>query len=951
MVDIEYKMKYCVSMCVIFMTIFLLPLDWQKKDYDYVGSRNSEEIGFNNNISLKWAFFSTNQIPIYATPMISNGAVLLVLQNGLIYLLKEDNGSVIWQKNIFEETIATPIIDNNFIYLLTKSCNLHVLDFNTGNITYKKLFDATCMDSPVKEANILYISLGFPKNKIVKFDLNTKQQIEEFQDTRGQPFYASGRLDSNNFYVVSTSGMLYKLDKNNIQNVLWSTSFNSIISSWNVTIDNDAFYFFPSGNDLTIYKYNKSTNEILWSKGLSIPKPSFKVEIRNKDLRRMGIGYQSYNVNNNQSQKPSSGSGSSFQPNTAEPSGLASNFAMDSTHLCFIIGLPAYYLVCIDKATSNLVSTTFLHANTGILPIGSPVIKDDLVYYALPVDRKLYISNKNGVVQNSFDLNGEVYAGIVIANAKIFVATNKGALYVFETSANHAPSQPIIISPANLQEEIGDTVTINWEATDADRDNLTYTLELTDGITHQKHIFDNLTENSYTLSNLGLNTPYLVRVRSSDSKKAYSVWSDTITFFYKKLHQITPEPPTNLTITSSQSGSGIDFTVNWTPSSTVGIKYYKYTYRKSGENFLSEQQTTFTYFNLTTNCNDTSQFGCLEKEKNYEIQVRAISIDDLSSIPVSKTFFSGIPFLINNIPQNTLNLQEVIKIANPNDVIKIRAVTLLLSQSMIIDKPLKIQGDNPLTSFIGFDGFEKGIVVTNILPKSGTKTDFKPDVVVEISNLTIINATSGIEINAPTRIKNCVIAKSGTGILANADAEIINNTIADNTGNGISINGGSHIIKNNIIGDNGGVGINLTAGTINLIKYNVLFNNALGNVSSNVSLDNTNLTTFPVIFINKGNNDYREAEGSPSVDAGDPQDDFSLEPLPNGNRINAGAFGNTALATKTTVSQSPQTAAPGGCYTLPSNKKYDDSILLLLLLLAALQMYSKILRYQRAKIF
>lgn len=944
-------MKYYISIFVIFSAIFLLPLDWEKKDYDNVGSRNSEEAGFNSTISLKWAFFSPNQIPIYATPVVSNGAVLIILQNGLIYLLKEDNGSVIWQKNIFEETIATPIIDNGSIYVLTKSCNLHVLDFDTGNITYKKLFDATCMDSPVKDGSILYISLGFPKNKIVKFDLNTKQQVGEFRDTMGQPFYAAGRLDSNIFFATSTSGTLYKLDKNNITSVLWSSSFNSIISGWNVSVDNDAFYFYPSGNDWTIYKYNKSNNQVSWSKPLTIPKPSFKVEIRNRDIRRMGIPYESYTVDGTQSQKPSSGSGSSFAPNTTEPSGLASNFATDSTHLCFIIGLPGYYLICIDKATGDSISKTFLFANTGILPIGSPVIKDNLVYYGLPIDSKLYISNKSGVVQNSYNLNGKVYAGIVAANAKIFVATNKGSLYAFETTGNRAPSKPIINSPANLQEENGTTVIVSWEASDVDGDALTYTLEVTDGITKEKRIFSDLTQKNYTLTNLGLNTPYLVRVRSfeSGSKKAYSVWSDKITFFYKKFLRITPESPTNLTVTTLQSGSGLDFAVSWTASSTVGIKHYKYTYRKSGEDFLTEQETTLTTFNLTTNCSDTAQFGCLEKDKNYEVRVKTVSVDDLSSSPVTKTFFSGAPFFINNVPQTTLSFQDVVNVANANDTIKIMAGTLQLSQPIIINKPLKIQGDNPLGSVINFDGFEKGIVISNILPK--TRTNFKPDVVVEISNLAIIGATTGIEINAPTKVKNCVIAKGGTGVVANSDTEIINNTISDNTGNAISINSGTHLIKNNIIVDNGGTGVSLTAGILNTLRYNVFFNNTMGNVSAGITLDNTNITGFPVTFINEGNNDYREVEGSPSVDAGDPQDDFSLEPLPNGDRINAGAFGNTALATKTTVSQSPQTAAAGGCYMVPTGNNYDSSILLLLLFLTIIYVYSKVLRYQRAKIF
>ena len=37
---------------------------------------------------------------------------------------------------------------------------------------------------------------------------------------------------------------------------------------------------------------------------------------------------------------------------------------------------------------------------------------------------------------------------------------------------------------------------------------------------------------------------------------------------------------------------------------------------------------------------------------------------------------------------------------------------------------------------------------------------------------------------------------------------------------------------------------------------------------------------------------------SPCIDAGDPDEPFSAEPLPNGNRVNLGAYGNTPEASK-----------------------------------------------------
>ncbi|MCB0587142.1 MAG: right-handed parallel beta-helix repeat-containing protein [Phaeodactylibacter sp.] len=56
-----------------------------------------------------------------------------------------------------------------------------------------------------------------------------------------------------------------------------------------------------------------------------------------------------------------------------------------------------------------------------------------------------------------------------------------------------------------------------------------------------------------------------------------------------------------------------------------------------------------------------------------------------------------------------------------------------------------------------------------------------------------------------------------------------------------------------------------------------------------------NINTNPV-FVNRYTEDYHLHSISPCIDKGDPEDDFSHEPQPNGGRINMGAYGNTSEA-------------------------------------------------------
>ncbi len=135
------------------------------------------------------------------------------------------------------------------------------------------------------------------------------------------------------------------------------------------------------------------------------------------------------------------------------------------------------------------------------------------------------------------------------------------------------------------------------------------------------------------------------------------------------------------------------------------------------------------------------------------------------------------------------------------------------------------------------------------------------------------------------------------------------------------------IVRNNIIRNSHGFGINDILGDSNkhkfIIKYNDLFNNEAGDYNNTNST--TDLHVDPLFVnapssydspINPENVDFHlkslsghwnnsiwinDAKTSPCIDAGDPNSDFSKEPKPSGKRINIGAYGNTANASKSII--------------------------------------------------
>jgi parallel beta-helix repeat protein/predicted outer membrane repeat protein len=193
-----------------------------------------------------------------------------------------------------------------------------------------------------------------------------------------------------------------------------------------------------------------------------------------------------------------------------------------------------------------------------------------------------------------------------------------------------------------------------------------------------------------------------------------------------------------------------------------------------------------------------------------------------------------------------------------------------------------------------------------------------------------------IDEGANVRMKNELISgnvctgsnKNGAlyvdGLRANGNAKTIleNCTVADNTGgndsygHAIFVEGGSEVIANNSIFYGNQCPDNqndfyVEAASSLIVDYSIFMSGKLGDGAFSMA---NSLQADPLFADNtygdyhlksKGgrwNNDLEQwivdTVHSPGIDAGDPVSDFSNEPLPNGDRINLGCFGNTIQASK-----------------------------------------------------
>ena len=189
----------------------------------------------------------------------------------------------------------------------------------------------------------------------------------------------------------------------------------------------------------------------------------------------------------------------------------------------------------------------------------------------------------------------------------------------------------------------------------------------------------------------------------------------------------------------------------------------------------------------------------------------------------------------------------------------------------------------------------------------------------QVKGFTIKNGGSGIFVSHDSmNISNNIIHACARGILLTGqDLAFINNSIA-RTDCGIYVrkpaDANSPIpsltFKNNIMSDsnyplyvytdtNSEVGID--PALVHQVVHDYSFNLISTRFPSNSGLSGfgTHNVYSDPYFVDPNQGDYHLKTYSPCIDAGDPNSDFSLEPEPNGGRINLGAFGNTLQAQKT----------------------------------------------------
>ena len=190
--------------------------------------------------------------------------------------------------------------------------------------------------------------------------------------------------------------------------------------------------------------------------------------------------------------------------------------------------------------------------------------------------------------------------------------------------------------------------------------------------------------------------------------------------------------------------------------------------------------------------------------------------------------------------------------------------------------------------------------------------------------------TTGVQLaNGAVARNNVIYRNTGRGVLVSGanGAQVVHNTVYEPSADGIHVAAGSSnaLIRNNIVWVQAGYGLrvdlNSQAGFDS--DYNNLFASGSGRIGwwqkdftdlygwmVEVKSDLHSIGYTPLDptlddprFVNVAADDFHVADFvSTGIDSGDPASAFDLEPAPAGTRVDLGAYGNTAEASKAPTS-------------------------------------------------
>lgn len=803
----------------------------------------------------------------FCSPVAADGRVFVGVGKTL-YALEAATGDILWEVDLGGGVDATPAVWNGAVYAVTRAGSLVRLSARTGRVMRRSSADATILSSPlVTESGRAVIGVGLPRNQIRGYSLSRPEKRIWSIDL-SRPCYGSAAGAQGRVVIGANNATFYALDEET-GDAAWHYGVSSgEVDVVSVCVAGGTAYLATSGL-ATVHAADLSTGEILWTRqpgGVSggVKTGSFAATADRLVLLRL------------------EGSGPSAKSTLSV---LDRGSGNDLWRWQQISGapVPGFY--------------------------SSPAVAADKIFAC--IDKTLKVFPLTGTApEESHELGATVHSSPTPANGRVHVNAD-GTLYTFQ-SGNYAPDAPVSgFSPADGEQVAGGSVTLSWNpAYDPNHgaDGLRYIVRGDDDgevaedwdweiVTAQGQV-----STAVPATDLRPDTTIHWRVRAQDADGALSTWSRIRSFGYA---QAAGEPET-APVGFAATPNDRSVTLTWQPPPAGVPPHYDLAVMTAGDDgvdipywIIDGAETSLTIHGLANGVEHT--FVLVARHAGTHSPGVFVTV-----APGPRVRLRG----ADGTETTYATLQDAAAAARSGDTI-LAGAGVFTGETVELPAGVSLEGESPSATIVAAANprapavrVQGGRALSEFQGASENKLPV-------VRNLTVRGASEGIlvEDRAAVLILNVIATQNGVGVAVRdgARAVVRTSTLAQNTKDGLHIPASNRVdVRGNVFSGNPGAAVRRVGGSKKKTPpttYCVFHANGATHADGAASGVGDTVASGPLFRDAL----FHERQGSAAVDGGKPGDDWTLEPLPNGKRINAGAYGNTPEA----ATSGPATAASG----------------------------------------
>tara|TARA_Y100001958_G_C21233335_1_gene559335 strand:+ start:347 stop:1672 length:1326 start_codon:yes stop_codon:yes gene_type:complete len=185
--------------------------------YGTLYSLNNRNMGINWFLNLNQSSDLSPSNAFEGTQIVNANNKLIISSKDYLYILNENNGSIIFKKNI--PSLIRPIVIENHLFIITKKNLLISLDLNTGKFIYSYNINQKIADFLNSKKQIISLKTFFMINGKIKIFLNNSYFLDfningslENVDKLPSKIYSNPIVIDNSILYLSNNNKLFIVD-------------------------------------------------------------------------------------------------------------------------------------------------------------------------------------------------------------------------------------------------------------------------------------------------------------------------------------------------------------------------------------------------------------------------------------------------------------------------------------------------------------------------------------------------------------------------------------------------------------------------------------------------------------------------------------------------------------------------------------------------------------------